>query len=69
MSIYVIAWLGQPDPDLTNDNAAGAGLVIIGPPVLLVVLTLLGSGALAGSVFSRRSRRLAFIDGLDRRMH
>jgi hypothetical protein len=68
MSIYLIAWLEQPDPNSTNDNAAVIGLVIIGPPVLLIVLALLGAGALAGRVISRRSRRLAFAGGLDRRM-
>jgi hypothetical protein len=54
MSIYVTAWLRQPDPDYTNDNAAGAGLVIFGPPVFLIVLTILGAGALAGRIISRR---------------
>jgi hypothetical protein len=54
MSIYLIAWLPQPDPNYTNDNAAGVGLVIIGPPVFLIVLTLLGAGALTGRAISRR---------------
>jgi hypothetical protein len=52
--IYGEAWIEQPDPSFTNDNAAGAGLVIIGLSILLIVLTLLGVGALAGRVISRR---------------
>jgi hypothetical protein len=54
MFIYVEAWLKQPDPNYTNDNAAGAGLVIIGPPVLLIILTILGASALAGRIISQR---------------
>jgi hypothetical protein len=54
MLIYGQAWLEQPDPNYTNDNAAGAGLGIIGLPMLLIVLMLLGVGALAGRVISRR---------------
>jgi hypothetical protein len=54
MLIYGQAWLEQPDPNYTNDSAAGAGLVIIGPSILLIVLTLLGVGALVGRVISRR---------------
>jgi hypothetical protein len=54
MLIYGQAWLEQPDPNFTNDNAAGAGMVIIGLPVFLIVLALLGVGALTGRIISRR---------------
>ena len=51
--LYVAAWLSQPDPDDISDNAAGAGLVLFGPPVFVTLATLLAVGALGRRLWDR----------------
>lgn len=55
ISLYVIAWLAVPDSEQSNDNAAGAGLVLLGPPVLLILIAILGAGTVAGRAVARRA--------------
>lgn len=43
-TLYVAAMLTGPDPDGTNDNAAGMGLAILGLPTLAVVFALVALG-------------------------
>ncbi len=55
---YVGAMLMAPAVDLSdNDNAAGAGLVILGVPALLVVATLVSLGAGGGAAVRAIARR------------
>jgi hypothetical protein len=54
---YVVAMLANPQPDGTEDIAAGAGLVILAVPTLLVVLAMLVIGFLAGRALNANRRR------------
>jgi len=54
--LYGVAMVVSPDPNNTNDIAAGAGVVILSVPTLLVVASLLGLGGLVGR-WSPRPRR------------
>ena len=64
MACYVVAMLASPpastqgaaSPD--NDNAAGAGLVLLTVPAFLIMASLLGVGAGAGWCTSRHRRYL-----------
>jgi hypothetical protein len=51
--MYGVAMVVSPDPNNTNDQAAGIGVVIFSVPTLLIVASLLGLGGL----FGRWSRR------------
>ena len=56
---YVISMFISADPnDPRTDNAAGAGLVILAVPVLLVVAMLVGIGALPAAAGMLRRRWL-----------
>jgi hypothetical protein len=52
--MYGVAMVVSPDPNNTNDIAAGAGVVILSVPTLLVVASLLGLGGLVGRWSRRR---------------
>lgn len=56
---YLVLMLSVPDPQGTQDIAAGAGLAILGPPTLLGIATLLGLGGAVGHVVGERKRRQA----------
>jgi len=53
---YAVAMVSQPDPNGNNDQAAGAGAVILGVPTLIVVASLLCAGRGLGRWSARRSR-------------
>ncbi|WP_139283313.1 hypothetical protein [Raineyella antarctica] len=56
---YVVSMLDSPDPDGTQDIAAGAGVVILGLPTALAIAALLWLGAGLGLAIRVVHRRRA----------
>jgi hypothetical protein len=55
LALYVVTMLAAPPSGASdNDTAAGAGLVILGVPLLFVVGAIVGIGAGAGRLVGRR---------------
>ena len=64
---YIGAMLSTPAADGSdNDTAAGAGLVILGVPALVVVVALVGLGAGVGALVRALARRRSRGLGLER---
>lgn len=60
LSTYVALMLSQPDTP-ESDNAAGAGVAILGVPTLSLVVVLLGAGMMTHRLIARYRTRARYV--------